>query len=176
MIFQQIKICEISGRIRSGPLDKFGEWVYNVKVRLVDLLLFNCVYNNLKERRKMDNGKNRYELRIIEDSDYRSYANSSFWHFTNDTGFSTTPAGHSDKRKFPSGTTVLCRLKNDKDDKGIEGYFLEGFAKITKFSRNGRPVEFGDSLSNILQGHWTPPASDEIIYDERIKGEVKEIR
>lgn len=118
----------------------------------------------------------RYELRVINDTDYNSHADISFWYFSNGACSPTFPAGHSDKRRFPSGTVVLCRLRKGKDHNGKEGYFMEGFAKVTKISGDGRPVEFGGSLSNRCVGYWEPPGPNEVIYDERIKGEVKEIK
>ncbi len=124
----------------------------------------------------MEGEEYRYELRVIDDTDYNSHADVSFWYFTNGVCSATSPAGHSDKRRFPSGTVVLCRLRKGRDQTGKEGYFMEGFAKVTKFSEGGRPIEFGDSLSNRQLGYWQPSAPDEVIYDERIKGEVKEIR
>lgn len=115
----------------------------------------------------------RYELRTIEDTDYCSHGDISVWYFTNGVCSKTTPAGHSDKRRFPLGTVVLCRLERSGDD---DGYYLEGFAKVTKFSQCGRPIAFGDSLSNRIQGFWSPPTAKSVIYDERVKGKVKKIK
>ncbi len=118
----------------------------------------------------------RYELREIADIDYNSHADVSLWDFTNGVSSSTSPAGHSDKRMFPAGTVVLCRLEKATDTKGKKGYFLEGFAKVTEFSKSGRPIEFGDPLDNRARGrYWRPPLSKDIIYDERKRGKVKKL-
>lgn len=114
----------------------------------------------------------RYELRVVDGSDYNSFADISQWYFTNGCSSSTSPAGHSDKRRFPKGTVVLVRLRKATDQ---EGYYMEGFAKVTKFSKTGRPVGFGDNLANRILGRWEPPSPSQVIYDERTK-EVKEIR
>jgi len=121
----------------------------------------------------MGNEEYRYELREINDTDYNSFADVSFWYFTNGFSSSTSPAGHSDKRTFPPGTVVLCRLRKGTDDAGKQGYFMEGFAKVKKFSNNGRPVEFGESLSNRYLGGWIAPGQNQIIYDARAKGKVE---
>lgn len=118
----------------------------------------------------------RYEFRVIDYADYNSHADVLFWYFTDSSYCSTSPVGHFDKRRFPSGTIVLCRLRKGEYHTGKEGYFMEGFAKVTKFSEDGRPVKFGDSLSNRYLGHWEPPGPKEIIYDKRIKKEIKEIK
>ena len=120
--------------------------------------------------------EHRYELRVINDTEYNSYSDISDWYFSNGYRSSTCPAGHSDKRRFPPGTVVLCLFIKGKNDKGKDGYFMAGFAKVTKFSEGGCPVEFGESLSNTRIGRWEPPGPEEVIYDGRVQGEAKEIK
>ena len=118
--------------------------------------------------------KYAYAMRIIEEVAYESHSGVSLWRFTNGVISITTSGGRSDKNNFPPGTIVLCRLK-EVSKKGRHGYFFLGFAKVTKFSEDGRPIEFGDSLSNKPLGHWESPPRGEIIFDEREKGKRKEI-
>jgi len=117
----------------------------------------------------------RYELRKVTDSDYCSHGDVSYWYFTNGVSSYTSPAGHSDARRFPSDTVVLCRLRKSTDPAN-KGYFLEGFAKVLKFSKDGKPAKFGDSLNNRPTGYWEPPTAGQIIYDERERGKVKKIK
>jgi len=114
----------------------------------------------------------RYELREVSGVEYNGHADVSFFSFTNGCRSPITPAGHSDKRRFPEGTVVLVRLRKAPDQ---ESHYMEAFAKVTQFSESGRPTEFGDSLDNRMLGRWEPPAPDQVIYDERTK-EVTEIR
>jgi len=113
--------------------------------------------------------KYRYELRKIEDSDHDKRLNLSIWDFTNGVSISTSPMGDSDKSNFPQGTIVLCRVRIGEGAKeGIS--FTEGFAKVTGFSDDGFPIEFGESLSNPRNGSWYPPMPNEAIYDTREEG------
>ena len=124
----------------------------------------------MKKKKKSKDSEYRYELRKISDSDYNSHADVSFWYFTNGFRSPTSPAGHSDKRRFPSGTVVLCRLKKGADEKGKKGWFMQAFAKVVKFSKVGRPIGFDNSLSNeALLGYWKPPSRNEVVYDARTK-------
>lgn len=124
---------------------------------------------------KQDKSPVRYEIRVIRESIYNSHADITDWYFTNGRHSATSPAGHSDQRNFPDNTVVLCRLREDQS-KGEKGYFLEGFAKVVKFSKTGRPIEFADSLSNARVGQWIPPTEKEVIHDERKRRKPKKIR
>ena len=107
----------------------------------------------------------RYELRIVDGVAYNSHADVSFFYFKNGIRSSVSPAGHSDVRNFPEGTVVVCRLKKAEEEKG---YFIEGLAEVTKFSKKGRPTEFGHTINNrVISGRWIEPGPDTPINDAR---------
>ncbi|MFH1970828.1 MAG: hypothetical protein ABIJ05_00385 [Patescibacteria group bacterium] len=106
----------------------------------------------------------RYELRTIEDTDYNSHADVRLWYFDNGMQSPTSPAGHSEARRFSPGTTVLCRLRRSTSEKG---YYMEGFAEVTEFSKDGRPINFGQQCNNLIQGRWEPPVENEKIHEGR---------
>jgi len=118
----------------------------------------------------------RYELRVLSDTDYNGFAEVMFWYFANGVQSATHASSHSVRRKFPSGTLVLCRLKAGKDKDGQPGYFMAGFAEVKQSEANGRPVEFGETLSNSGVDDWQPPDKDTPIFDCRTKGEAKQIQ
>ena len=96
-----------------------------------------------------------YVMVNVTDTDYNSHADIGFFYFSNGQMGGITPGGHSDKR-FRGKTIVMIR---DQDGNGVK---VRGFAEVTEFSDEGRPIAFGWE-----RGKWKSPGLDEDIIDER---------
>lgn len=105
----------------------------------------------------MPKEKRRYELRKIKSyGGYNSFADISWWNFTNVTTVSISPGADFGGRDCPPGTVVLCCMTAPEH--------TAGFAPVTKFSEDGFPIEFGDAYHNPANGRWRAPTSGDEFY------------
>ncbi|KKS91549.1 MAG: hypothetical protein UV65_C0003G0002 [Parcubacteria group bacterium GW2011_GWF2_43_11] len=113
----------------------------------------------------------RYAILEVGETSFNSHKDAFWLQFTNGKQAEMWPVVHYEADRFPPGTVVVCRAIWGKPSVGKSGYTTVGIAKVTTWSADGRPEEFGDELSAMSWGSklggWRPPGADETIYDER---------